>query len=197
MPAASAPSPQAVDAAKRKTSRISLDAVMGSEGDGGAKSSGPKTIKLKRPGEGGPTRINTQAKTVRAIPKAGGAAASPAAAPVTSPDDDAESTPTQKRTVVVKRTGVKTAGRKLSVARENDAEKGESNLSGPAPILEARVEEPSAFFAITGIAAFLVIGVTVYLMASQMIGPNNSGTQYSAWRNGPNLSWPGKLAPQR
>ncbi|MCE9616650.1 MAG: hypothetical protein K8T26_20440 [Lentisphaerae bacterium] len=162
-------------AEKRKTSRISLDSVL-SESAGG-ESSGPKTIRLKRPGEGPAARVGG------ASPEAGDG------------DDRSEggAAPTQRKTVVVKRTQESASARKLSVARpsgDEAAPAGDKLTAGPI----SPVNEPSGVFGAVAIAASLVLCVVIYLFASQAIGPNSSMLQYSSWTGGPNLAWPGKTA---
>lgn len=162
-----------VSAEKRKTSRISLEAVLSdspSEGDEGL-----KTIRLKKPGE---------AATVTA------AAAKPAG-------DGEDSSATQRKTVVMKRGAESASSRKLTFARPAGAEGAtEAAAAGGAaaePDFAGAAPAPHVTFGILAIVASLVMAVVIYMLCAQVLGPNSSMTQYSYSPGGPNLGWPGKI----
>jgi hypothetical protein len=158
-------------AEKRKTSRISLEAVLGEAG--AEERAGPPTIRLKRPGEpSGPT-----AKTVKGAAAAG--------------KEDSSQTPTQRKTVVIRRGAGGAGPRRLSVARA--AATGETAGEAEAELFAAE-PQPHWIFGVLSIAAMLTIGVLIYVFCAEAIGPNSSQMQYSWWKEGPNLAWPGKIS---
>lgn len=166
------PKPDDVEAAeKRKTSRISLDAVL-NDSTREADTSGPKTIRLKRPGE---------APTVKA-----GAAG--------GDESEKGASQTQRKTIVVKRQQSTAAGQKISVARAGGGKAAADGAPSDMPVMS--VPAPHGIFGFFAVAATLVLGVVVYMFAAQAIGPNSCMTQYSVWTEGPNLSWPGKILPK-
>ncbi|MFC1453229.1 hypothetical protein ACFLSJ_07810 [Verrucomicrobiota bacterium] len=179
-------------AEKRKTSRISLDAVLGPGGEGEAKpgEGGPKTIRLKRPGAPGAARIAPAAKAVK--PTAAAQAAEDEAPTQVSEVVPVEegATPTARKTVRVKRPDA-AAKPAAAVARESGAGPAEA----PALALsEAAADEPSWIFPLLTIAAVLVVIVTVYMFCSQVLGPNSCLTEHSYLPSGPELPWPGKIS---
>ncbi len=170
------PKPDDVAAAeKRKTSRISLEAVL-NETPADSASGGTKTIRLKRPGEA-PTAKVGGAKSA-GEQGAGGETASP----------------TQRKTVLVKRPQESASSRKLTVARTGEEGGASSASGGASDNLSMPVRGPHWIFGVLSIAAALVMCVVIYLFAAQAIGPNSSMTQYSSLPTGPNLAWPGKIA---
>lgn len=179
-PLATIPTPSEVTSAeKRKTSRISLDAVMGDSKSDTDADSGMKTIRLKRPGEASTIKVSP------AAPKADDAGAPGSAQ-------------TQRKTVVVKRTAESAGARKLSVARPAaTAASAESPLGGgPMGQFLVAAPEPHWSFGVVAIAATLVACVCIYLFCSQAVGPNSAKTLYSYWPGGPDLMWPGKVSGQ-
>ena len=157
----------AAAAEKRKTSRISLEAVLG-DSAGEAEGGGPKTIKLKRPGEsvtakaGAPTTED-------------GAVGGPAAATGGSP--------TQKKTVIVRRQADSAAGRKLTFARPQ-GQGGEAASTGPGSILEMTpVAQVHWLFPALAVLAMVCSLTLVYMLSTQAL---ESG--------GANLAWPGKIS---
>lgn len=166
------PTPSDIVAAeKRKTSRISLESVL-SEGGIATEAGGPKTIRLKRPGEGPVARVVAPSKD-----------SGPAEAPAASP--------TQRRTVVVKRSQDSASARKITVARTGDGadETGSPEIGGEASFLT--FPAPHWAYGVIAIAASLVLVVLIYVLASQAIGP--SIYQYSYAPGGPSLGMPGKV----
>jgi hypothetical protein len=180
------------DAEKRKTSRIPLEEALTADKESDepaapADPARPRTIKIKRPG-------SSEAATVKLkkAPSANGDAQ--ANMGKTARLDhldlaDAGSTPTQKKTIRVKRPNAPQAG-KPGINKEAAAPSGRG-LMPPEPLEES--DEPGVVWALFGIAAMLVLCVVIYLLAAQAVGPNSSGTQLSSWKEGPALSWPGKI----
>lgn len=169
--------PQTPTGEKRKTSRISLESAVAQEKVGTEPqkpASIPKTIQLKRPPTGTPVS----------------AAATPmASAQVESPSE--EGTPTKRKTIKVRRPGEQITlptGAVHVTAAAADA-------SAAAVPIPAPADRPSWIWHVITIAAILVIGVTIYVLASQAFGPNVSLTELSCWKDGPNLPWPGKIPP--
>lgn len=180
-----APGGESTDAAKRQTSRISLDFVLGDQQAGTPESadgaSAPKTIRIKRPTM--TQSIKTLSSLMEAIP------APPPPSPITAtrsttsrieltPEAQPEGQPTQKKTIKIRRPegaagAVKTAPRGLAVARL-DADAAESQTATTA-------EEPvHVLFPIAAAVAFLILGFMVYLLVAQTFP-------------GPNFNYPGKI----
>jgi len=162
-----------VSAEKRKTSRISLEAVL-SDSPSDADGEGLKTIRLKKPGE-------ASATTVTAKPAVGGE----------------DSSATQRKTVVVKRSAEPAGSRKLTFARPAGAE-GAADAAAAAgaaaqPDFAGAAPAPHVTFGVLAIVASLVMVVVIYMLCAQVLGPNSSMTRYSYAPGGPNLGWPGKI----
>ena len=189
---------EALGDSKRKTSRIALDSVLAATdaGQPEAPSTGPKTIKLKRPSE---------AVTVKAVRK-GPATASAGASSKTAPMDEAAAaaTPSGKRTVKV---------RKPTMKVKSKAAKAGVGAAAPAKAAAVKevpyVDSAHWLFVTFAVFAVLVVSVTVWMYTSQVIGPNYCLTQttYSQpeiptdlhLQGATYLPWPGKLrqGPQR
>jgi hypothetical protein len=179
-------------AEKRKTSRISLESVLGDDQEGEGTPGAPKTIRLKRPGTGGAPKVATQSKTVKAIKRP-----TPEGADKEAPKAAEVETQTRKKTVVVKRPSAG-AAKKLRVARpEADAEAAALAPAANADVAATAVkgpDQPGAFFSVVAIAATLIALATIYMFTAQVIGPNYSMTEYSYAKDGPELVWPGRLS---
>ncbi len=182
----------AMDAAKRKTSRIPLKEALTAdkEPDEAAEPADParpKTIKIKRPGnETATVRAQKPAPAVRAQ------AADDSELRKTSrldlPPDAADATPTQKKTIRVKRPEVGAAAKPAAASHPAQG------MLPPEPTGPLRSDEPGAIWAVLALAASLVAAVLIYMLAAQAVGPNISLTALSSWTDGPNLAWPGKIA---
>ena len=171
---------------KRKTSRISLEAAIV---PGGEQAQGtPKTIRLKRPSgtsgakvapAGGASPGRLMSKTARldtaSVAGAGGA-----------------TTPTRKKTIRVKRPTERTAIRAAGPAVAQAGHMPMVQMPGQAP-----ADEPNVLFPLFAIAGILVIAVLVYAQCAQAFGPDSSLTPYSYAKDGPELSWPGKIPVPR
>ncbi len=182
---------------KRKTSRISLESALGMD-QSPRMSGGPKTIKLKRPGagsgkvSGGPTikKVGMETQEEDEISKT---------AELKEEPSGEEATPTRRKTIKVKRPGQKKTVRKAAQPARQGA--AQPQASSPAPgggqvqvAAPAAQKEPGVFFSLTGIAAILVILVTIYVMAAQAFGPNKvSLSQISYGMPGLDLTWPGQI----
>jgi hypothetical protein len=169
------PSQQPPAGEKRKTSRISLDSAVPPEKVGTEPpkpASIPKTIQLKRP----PTVTPVSGEVPPATPVEPEAEAS------------AEGTPTKRKTIKVKRPG-----------EQITLPTGTAHIPAPAAAAAIPVpmpaDRPSWIWHVITIAAILVMGVVIYVLAAQAFGPNVSLTELSCWKEGPNLPWPGKIPP--
>lgn len=168
------PSSQTPTGEKRKTSRISLESAIAPEKvetEPPKPASIPKTIQLKRP----PTVTRVSAD----------------ATPMTSAQAEApseEGTPTKRKTIKVKRPGEQ-------ITLPTGAVHVTASAATAAVPLPAPADRPSWIWHLITIAAILVIGVAIYVLAAQAFGPNVSLTELSCWKDGPNLPWPGKIPP--
>jgi|GEM_PF-1300219 len=161
-----------LSAAKRTTSRISLEAVLGTPGEGGKPAEGaPKTIRLRRPGE---------TAGVRPIPAPGvpGQAEGVAA--------EGEGAPTVRKTIRVRR-AVETP----EIARPTIARAETLTPAGLESL--APEEKVSVVFPLIALAAILVTCVLIYMFLGQAVGPDLSLTQLSMGARGLDLPWPGKI----
>ncbi len=183
--AAVAPGGESAEAAKRQTSRISLDFVLGEQQAGTPESaeaaSAPKTIRIKRPTM--TQSIKTLSSLMETIPPPPPPAPIAATKSTTSrikltPEAQPEGQPTQKKTIKIRRPeggagGVKPAHHSLAVARlEADA--------GTSPAAKAEAESVHVLFPIAAAVAFLILGFMVYLLIAQTFP-------------GPNFNYPGKI----
>ena len=156
---------------KRQTSRISLESALAGS-DSPAAGSGPKTIRLKRPSNipavkvgGGALSKTTQLKTD--------------AAGVPSP------TPTQKRTIKVKRP---TAARRAPQVKAGGRPAAAAAASSPTRAAPTPPTDGAHWSFITfSILAFLITAGAIYVLAAQAVGPNHSLTQLSRYKEGPDL----------
>ncbi|MBT3296901.1 MAG: hypothetical protein HN919_01360 [Verrucomicrobia bacterium] len=180
------------DAEKRKTSRIPLEEALTADKESTepaepADPARPKTIKIRRPGSSEAATVKL--KTPASVGGSGQADMGKTARLDSLDLTDADSTPTQKKTIRVKRPNAPQAA-KPSLNRAAAAPSGRG-LMPPEPLEES--DEPGVVWALFGIAAMLVLCVVIYMLAAQAVGPNLSGTQLSSWKEGPALSWPGKI----
>jgi hypothetical protein len=170
-------------AEKRKTSRISLESVLGADAET-AEDAGyaPKTIRLKRPTGAASAKVSTAPRTIMV---AGKPAAQPAGGQAKAGD-----APTVRKTVRVKRP---TRGGKpsIAVARPNTVEAKVAEQA--APLSAGKPDKVCWAFPVMALAAVLVICIAVYMFAVQVLGPNFSLTQFSYSPTAPDLPWPGKL----
>jgi len=207
------PTEAQVQAAKSKTSRISLDDAIGAgetlmPAMAQAAAEAPKTIRLKRP-----TEMPTVKVAVVPSPSATSAltsSASTAPAKSTAPISQMPAAPasqtsriadttmaqdntpiTQKRTIRVKRpAAVVFAG---GAASEAEAQEG-GGLAGAPLVTAVAPDKAHAMFIVAAIVTILVtIGLAV-VISSQIFGPNASLTELSIWPTGPDLPLPGTVS---
>lgn len=188
--------------AKRMTTRISLEAVLMTPEASEAKpavpgvpgsDTGPKTIRLKRPSEAATVKVSPKPKIAK-VEEAGSAEAKAALNRTARLEEAAEEpaaegdTPSKRKTIRIKRPGEGGGGagapQAVSIAR------GEGG--GVPMVME---DEPHVTFPLLGIAACLVVIVTIYMFAAQALGPDLSLTQLSYGVRETSLSWPGKIMP--
>lgn len=185
-PAAAIPvvPPQPVPDPKRQTSRISLDAVLGNEGESG----GPKTIKLKRPSS---STIRVQGMESPVATDSSRKTSSVELPSDTASDDDAPAT--QKKTIKVKRPSARPSLR--TGGSGGSATGGGSAPTMFAPPAKALASADSAhwFFILTGCAATISIAVLIYVLCAQILGPNISLTELSYGAPDAELPWPGRI----
>ncbi len=186
------PSSAQIQAAKSKTSRISLDSAIGVAPVGSEKE-GPKTIRLKRPTDLGappvsPTVQRSATSTIRQTSRIPDSALPTAEAAVAADS----SSVTQKKTLKIKRPGVK---------EEAPAAEGEAFPEGvqmtPISPMEFPAKTTSSLFTtisaiVAGVAAVVLLLLTLCLGAHAM-GPNN-GPNALASLPGPELPWAGGLS---
>ncbi|HOE61424.1 MAG TPA: hypothetical protein P5125_01170 [Kiritimatiellia bacterium] len=187
------PSPAQVQASKSKTSRISLDSAIGVAPmtPMGAGKTEPKTIRLKRPVDlvppaaSGPKSSTTPIRQTSRIPDS----ALPSVA------DSAETaSPTQKKTLKIKRPSVKPEGGETAAAA------GEAFPDGvqltPISPLDFPPQEESTVLTtvavVAGFAAALVLLLLVCCLGAHAVGPD-AGKNSVASLSGPELPWGGKL----
>jgi len=192
------PSGAQVQAAKSKTSRISLDSAIGvapMAPMGSAAQNEPKTIRLKRP-------------TDLAMPTAPAAKTPPAPIRQTSripdsvlPTAEAEASDsagvTQKKTLKIKRPGAKAEESGEEAKGAVDAF-SESVQMTPISALEAVPQkEPSSVFTtlsvIAACAALVVLGLLTWCLAAQAMGPV-ADVNSTASFTGPELPWAGRVS---
>lgn len=189
-PLPAGPKPQSVaqtQAAKSKTSRISLDSAIGVAPVGGEGKEGPKTIRLKRP-----TDLAAGAPTV-AVPKAPSAAVRqtsriPDSALPTAAEADTSAV-TQKKTLKIKRPGAAEA-----------AAGGEGFPEGvqmtPISQTDFDVKDESPVFttvsAITAIAAAIVVFGLMWVLMAHAVG-STKGPNALAFMEGPDLPCAGRI----
>jgi len=193
-----APEPASLDD-KRKTSRISLDAVFSDteKAEGEAPSERPKTIRLKRPTEAATIKI-ARRPTPPAAPSPEAVTPSEAKTVLSKtsridnlPEAEEEITPTRRKTIRVKRPTTSQPVKSLSIKR-TDEETAEG-LDFVPEELPPPPDEPNFLFPLFAVAAMLIVCVTIYVLCAQAFGPNASLTQLSWWPSGPSLAWPDKI----
>jgi hypothetical protein len=190
-PAQLSPTPPAAAAAaaandpKRQTSRISLESALAGT-DSPAASSGPKTIRLKRPSNIPAVKAGsgTLSKTTQLKTDAAG---------VPSP------TPTQKRTIKVKRPTAARRAPQVKAGGRPGAAAGAGSPTPSAPVHVAPTPPTDGAhwtFITFSILAMLLTAGTIYVLAAQAVGPNHSLTQLSSYKQGPDLPMAGKRTRQ-
>jgi len=174
---------------KRQTSRISLESALGAnEND---KSTGPKTIRLKRPSEAPTVRVK-QAPTEAAD---GGELRK--TAPIESAADEGPAT--QKKTIKVKRPSQRHTMKSVSVKRGTGSEaEGTATMphSPPSSRRKQVVDSAHWTFITASIAAMILCFVLIYVLCAQVLGPNISLTELSYAAPDAELPWPERIPRQ-
>jgi len=192
------PSEVQVQAAKSKTSRISLDAAIGVAPDGPMSGGAPKTIRLKRPAKlAGTGKMPTPATGPIDTQKAKSRTA-PIGKTARIPDEaiqpvDESATVTQKKTLKIKKKG--------EGADVEAVAGGDSDFEGLTPIGDLNLslmpvkQESAVFTGIAGVFAIaaVIIGILlVVCLASQAVGPG-AGPNDLASVPGNFKMWPGAI----
>ncbi len=185
-------SPYQQHAAKSKTSRISLESAIGMAPVGEDKG-GPKTIRLKRPSDLTTPAVVPIAKSPTTVVRQTSRipdSALPAAEAATA----ATATVTQKKTLKIKRPGVKDA--EAAAAEGGGAFPEGVQMTPLTPADFAEHHEPSPAFttaaAIAALAATVVVFATMWFLAAHAIG-SVAGKNAVAFIEGPDLPCPGRM----
>lgn len=195
----SQPAPAAVQAAKSKTSRISLETALGSEPEPAPTGGTPRTIRLKRPsemGKSGPATPAVQVKADVSPSVTAELAPPPAAAPAAV--EAVEESPTQKKTIKVKRPTA-AGGPKITLSKgdaaseKSDAPSGDGDLQSlssfdsiqAAPV----ADKVNPFFIVAAVLAILVTLNLAWIFAAQLYGPNAAVADFAV-AQGPDMPDP-------
>ena len=185
------PSGAQVQASKSKTSRISLDSAIGVApmAPMGADKNEPKTIRLKRPADlTAPATSKTSTAPIRQTSRI------PDSALPTVEAVAAESaTVTQKKTLKIKRPGVK---EESAVEAPGDGfPEGVQMVPISSLDMPAKEESPvfTAIAVFGAVAALFVIAALTWCLAAQAMGPV-AGVNATASINGPELPWAGRIS---
>lgn len=189
----SQPVPASVQAAKSKTSRISLDTALNNP-EAEPAASGPRTIRLKRPTEMGKSGdASAEGKPAPSITTE--LTPPPADAPATVPVSD--EAPSQKKTIKVKRPTA-AGGPKISIS------KGEASSAQPAAGGDGDLQSLSSFdqvsaapvadkvnpfFIVAAVIAILVTLNLAWIFSAQLFGPNAAVADFSV-AQGPDIPDP-------
>jgi len=176
---------------KRQTSRISLEAALGSDSE--QNSTGPKTIRLKRPGKTPTVKVNNLDDDAKELSKT---------SKIEIPSDDSGIPATQKKTIKVKRPTQRRTSKTISVKRQggNTAEAASTTGASGIPIAPLSsltpVQAPDTAhwtFIFSSIAAVIIACVLIYVLCAQAFGPNISLTQLAYGAPTVKLPWPGRI----
>ena len=183
-----------VQAAKSKTSRISLDSAIGvapTMTPMNAEKSDPKTIRLKRPADLVPPTSQTKSATtpIRQTSRIPDSALS-----TTQSDSKDSSSITQKKTLKIKRPS--------AAQPEGDASSGSSDAFPegvqltPISATDFQGPEESNIFTtlavVAGVAAAVVLLLLTLCLGAHAVGPN-AGKNSLASIGGPELPWAGRI----
>lgn len=178
-----AAAPVAADAAKRKTSRISIEAVLGDQATTEADGT-PKTIRLKRPNETATMRLSEPEPVSAPAPAVAPGLSKTARLdipPATEPAETDDASPTRRKTIKIKRAP------------------GEAEASAPvlplvvaqAAQFETPVDRPHAAFIWLAAASLVAMLVALYVLAAHAFDNKLSNANYlqpaSLY-----LPWPGR-----
>lgn len=176
------PTVESATTLKKKTSRISLDFVLGDQQAGGTEAPDsaavPKTIRIKRPTT--TQSIKTLSSLMEPIPPspASSAKSSTARIELTS-EPQPEGQATQRKTIKIRRPDGTGAAAAKSIPHSMAVARLEADAEGR---LSARAAEESVhmLFPIAAAVAFLILGFVVYVLLAQAF-PN------------PSLNYPGRI----
>jgi hypothetical protein len=184
---------------KRKTSRISLEAVLAAETSEVKKNpTAPTTIRLKKPTDSAGIKIGAPKDLAVPPPTI-------AMNQTAKLDEAAEDAPTatKKKTIKIKKPG---GGFSMDGDRSAASAGGSGSLSPGAGRISAGGSAAaykegtgskvfSAISLVMTAAALVVISITIYMFTAQVSGVNYCMTITSDYPTGPNLSWGNKLMP--
>ncbi len=191
----SASSPQVAKIAKNQTSKIPLDAVM-PVGNAAEPSGGPKTIRLKRPGETAkPTVMPAKAPVAKIAKDIKSDLSKTSRLDIGDAGIESSATPTRRKTIRVKRP-TSDAAPSLNISRSEPASGGGAMPTVGAPLPPMPVEEVEEKCLISGIASILALFVVctlIYVLMAQVTGRDGSLSKLSYFMPEVNLSWPGKI----
>ncbi len=185
----------AAQAAKSKTSRITLESALSAQPElPPASNTAPKTIRLKRPTEMGGAPVKPPLKpptTHIQIPQPPHQTGQiPPAAVATPPPEPAQeapdNSPTRKKTIKVKRPGAG-GGPKISLSKSGEGEDGAgigddnlqqlSGFDNLAPV--AAPDKANPIFIIAAVIAILMAIDLIWVLAAQLFGPNAAVADYA------------------
>ena len=186
----------AAQAAKSKTSRITLESALSAQPElPPAPAAAPKTIRLKRPTEmgGAPAKPTLKPPTTHIeIPQAphqtGQIPPAAVATPPPEPEQEApDNSPTRKKTIKVKRPGAG-GGPKISLNKSGEGEEGSAaagddnlqQLSGFDNLTPVTApDKANPVFIIAAVIAILVSIDLIWVLAAQLFGPNAAVADYA------------------
>lgn len=188
---------------KSKTSRISLESVLGGQPAVSSQTAEiappesddePRTIRIKRAAER-PTVLKAQPPQVTPPPAAPGAALGQTARlevpPETPPialSETGGQSPTRKKTIKVKRPGME---------GEEEGAPVVASVARPEPVVRKTADVPHWAFGALAVVATLVLAVLIWVLMAQAFGRNISLTTLSYGWPECDLPWPGKILPTR
>ena len=187
------PSVAQVQAAKSKTSRISLDSAIG-VAPVGAEKDGPKTIRLKRPSDLAtpsvtPTVQKTSTASVRQTSRI-----PDSALPSAETASSDKASVTQKKTLKIKRPGLKDEA--ATGEGEGEAFPEGVQMTPISPMEFPEKAESSVFTTIAAVAAGAAAVVLLLLtlcLGAHALGPDAGKNALASW-NFPALPWAGGIA---
>jgi hypothetical protein len=185
--------PVSPESGKRKTSRISLESVLGSQAGVASQTAEisapetddePRTIRIKRTAERPATNVAV------AAPMSSGQTARlelPPDTPAVAPGGAGGPSPTRKKTIKMRRPG----------EEDGDRESAPVTVARPEPVVQSSEDVPHATFGVLALVASLVMAVLVWILMAQAFGRDVSLTKLSyGWPDCP-ASWPGQIPPSR
>lgn len=184
------PSAAQTQAAKSKTSRISLDSAIGVAPVGGEAKDGPKTIRLKRPTDLAAPTVPVQKPPASAAVRQ--TSRIPDSALPTAAEGDSAAV-TQKKTLKIKRPGAAEAAPEAAVGGEGFPE-GVQMTPISAADFDAK-EESSVFTAVSAVAAIaaaVVVFALMWMLMGHAVG-STKGPNALAFMEGPDLPCPGRI----